>query len=265
LPRANQPAKCNHSLTPRAIDSLARWGNKPLSRDDRQLPDQEEKMPVQDWMTTDPITITQDTSVMKASQIMRENNIRHLPVLDEDSKLVGIVSDRDLKEASPSKATTLDVHELYYLLSELKVKDIMSRNVITVSPNDTIERAAVIMLERKVTGLPVVDDGEVVGILAQGDVFRVLVSITGIYRGGNLFAFNLEDRPGSIKEVADVIRNHGGRMVSILTSYDTIEEGTRHVHIRVADMPKEKMDALQAELEHEFTVLYSARDELEDI
>ena len=222
-------------------------------------------MPVKDWMTTDPITVKPDTSVMKASQIMKDNNIRHLPVLNEDGELVGIVSDRDLKEASPSKATTLDVHELYYLLSELKVKDIMTRNVITVASRDTIEKAAVIMLERKVNGLPVVDDGELVGMLSQGDVFRVLVSITGIYRGGALFAFSLEDRPGSIKEVADVIRNHGGRMVSILTTYDMVDEGTRNVHIRVADLSSERFAALRDELESEFTVLYVVENELGDI
>ena len=90
-------------------------------------------MLVKYWMTSDPVTVTPDTSVMKASQLMKENNVRRLPVVDEKGGLVGIVSDRDLKEASPSKATTLDVHELYYLLSELKVKDIMSRKVMTIT------------------------------------------------------------------------------------------------------------------------------------
>lgn len=222
-------------------------------------------MLVKDWMTTDPITVSPDTSVMKASQIMKENNVRRLPVTDEEGHVIGIVSDRDLKEASPSKATTLDVHELYYLLSELKVKDIMSRKVITIKPDDTVEKAAVIMLENKVTGLPVIEDGVIVGILSQGDVFRVLTTITGIYRGGTLFAFSLEDRPGSIKEVADVIRKHGGSMVSILTSYDMCEEGTRHVSIRVADMPEDRLKALQAELEREFTLLHVVHDELSDI
>lgn len=222
-------------------------------------------MLVKDWMTTDPITVTPDTSVMKASQIMKENNVRRLPVIKEDGSVQGIVTDRDLKEASPSKATTLDVHELYYLLSELKVKDIMSRRVIIIAPEATVEKAAVIMLEHKVTGLPVVDNGKLVGVLSQGDVFRVLTSITGIYRGGTQFAFSLTDRPGSIKEVADVIRKHGGRLVSILTSYDMCEEGTRNVFLRVADMPDDKLKTLQAELEHEFTVLYVTHDELSDI
>jgi len=222
-------------------------------------------MLVKDWMSSETVTVGPDTSVMKASQLMKENNVRRLPVLDADGKLVGIASDRDLKDASPSKATTLDVHELYYLLSELKIKDIMSRKVITIKPMDTVEKAAVIMLENKITGLPVLEDGKLVGVLSQGDVFRVLTSITGIYRGGTLFSFLLEDRPGSIREVADTIRKHGGRMVSILTSYDNCEEGTRRVAIRIADMAQDKVAAMQNELESEFNLLHTAHDELSDL
>jgi acetoin utilization protein AcuB len=222
-------------------------------------------MLVKDWMTTDPITVSPETSIMKASQIMKENNIRRLPVVNDKGQVVGIISDRDLKEASPSKATTLDVHELYYLLSELKVKDIMSRKVIIIKPDDTVEKAAVIMLEHKVTGLPVVEGANLVGILSQGDVFRVLTSITGIYRGGTQFALLLSDKAGAIKEAGDVIRNHGGRMVSILTSYDMCEEGTRHVFIRVADMAPDKLAALRKELESSFTITHVSQDELSDI
>lgn len=222
-------------------------------------------MLVKDWMSTDLITVDPDTSVMKASQILKENDIRRMPVMS-DGKLVGLVTDRDLKEASPSKATTLDMHELYYLLSELKVRDIMAKRVLTIKENDTIERAAVTMLENRVTGLPVVDnDGNLAGMLSQGDIFRVLISITGVYRGGVQFAFMLEDRPGSIKEVADVIRKHGGKMMSILTSYDNVEEGSRKVYIRITHMEPVKMGSLRDELEQNFVVLYTAVDELTGI
>lgn len=222
-------------------------------------------MLVKAWMSVDVITVTEDTSVMKASQVLKENDVRHLPVMSED-KLVGVVSDRDLKEASPSKATTLDVHELYYLLSELKVKDIMSKRLVTIRDNDTIEKAAVLMLENRIAALPVLDDEDaLVGMLSEGDVFRVLTAITGVYRAKALFAFNLEDRPGSIKEVADVIRKHGGRMLSILTSYDNAEEGSRHLFLRIADMVESKLDALTEELEQNFVLLYTVRDELADV
>jgi acetoin utilization protein AcuB len=222
-------------------------------------------MLVKGWMTSDVMTIDEDTSMMKASQIMKENNVRRLPVMHK-GKLVGMVTDRDIKEASPSKATTLDVHELYYLLSELKVKDIMSKNIISIGPEDTVEKAAVIMLEHRISGLPVVNEkGKLVGIITQGDIFKVLVSLTGVYRGGIQFAFNLEDRPGSIKEVGDMIRKHGGRMVSILTSYDMCDEGCRHVYIRIKDMPEDKLKALTEELDKNFIMLYTTRDSLKNV
>jgi len=222
-------------------------------------------MLVKGWMTSDVMTIDEDTSMMKASEIMRENNIRRLPVMHK-GKLVGIVTDRDIKEASPSKATTLDVHELYYLLSELKIKDIMSTHVYTISPEETVEKAAVKMLEHHISGLPVVNDkGKVVGLITQWDIFKVLVSLTGIYRGGIQFAFNLEDRPGSIKEVGDLIRKHGGRMVSILTSYDMCDEGCRHVYIRIKDIPEDKLKALTEDLDKNFILLYTVKDSLKDV
>ena len=222
-------------------------------------------MLVKGWMTSDVMTIDEDTSMMKASQIMKENNIRRLPVMQE-GKLVGMVTDRDIKEASPSKATTLDVHELYYLISELKVKDIMSKNVFTIGPEETVEKAAVKMLEHHISGLPVVSDkGKVVGVITQGDIFKVLVSLTGIYRGGIQFAFNLEDRPGSIQEVGDLIRKHGGRMVSILTSYDMCDEGCRHVYIRIKEIPEDKLKALTEDLDKNFILLYTVQDSLKDI
>jgi acetoin utilization protein AcuB len=196
---------------------------------------------------------------------MKENNIRRLPVMRK-GRLVGMITDRDIKEASPSKATTLDVHELYYLLSELKVKDIMSKNVFTIGPEETVEKAAVKMLEHRISGLPVVNDkGKVVGVITQGDVFKVLVSLTGIYRGGTQFAFNLEDRPGSIKEVGDMIRKHGGRMVSILTSYDMCDEGCRHVYIRIKDIAEDKLKALTEDLDRNFILLYTVQDSLKDV
>lgn len=221
-------------------------------------------MLVKGWMTTDVISIDEDTSVMKASQIMKENGIRRLPVMS-DGDLTGIVSDRDLKEASPSKATTLDVHELYYLLSELKVRDIMTKDVVSIGPDDTVELAAVKMLENRVTGLPVVNDGRLIGILTQNDVFKVLISITGIYRGGVQFAFNLPDRPGTIGEVAKVIRGHNASMVSILSSYDSCDEDCRHVFIRIADMAEDKLQSLIKELEENFILLYVSRDQLEEV
>lgn len=222
-------------------------------------------MLVREWMSSDVLTVDENTSMMKALHIMKENNIRRLPVLARGS-LVGIISDRDLKEASPSKATTLDVHELYYLLAEIKVKEIMTKNPITIHQDETVERAAVIMLENKVSGLPVVDKkGELVGIITQSDVFRAFVNITGIYRGGVQFAFSLEDKPGSIKEVADTMREYGGRIVSILSSTDMVAEGTRNVYIRVRNMEPEQLKKMDQALRQKFKVIYMVEDILKTI
>jgi acetoin utilization protein AcuB len=213
-------------------------------------------MLVKDWMSKNPITITDETSMMKAIHLMKQNRFRRLPVLQE-GRLVGIVSDRDLKEASPSKATTLDVHELYYLLSELQVKDIMTRDPITVAPDDTVEHAAQVMLENTISGVPVVDDQEeVVGILTQSDVFRAFMHITGILQGGVQFALRLEDKPGLIKEVVDLLRSKGARFVSLLTSYTSAQEGYRDIYLRVKNLSPEAIEAAEKELAIPHEVLY---------
>jgi acetoin utilization protein AcuB len=214
-------------------------------------------MLIKDWMTKDPITISQDTSMIKAIHIMKEHRFRRLPVVAQEGKLVGMVTDRDLKEASPSKATTLDVHELYYLLAELQVKEIMSRNPISVGEEDTVERAAQMMLENTISGMPVVDrTGRIQGIITQSDIFRAFMHITGIIQGGVQFGLRLDDRPGVLKEVADVLRGRGGRMVSLLTYYRSPEENVREVYIRVKNLSPEAVETAKADLGARFELLY---------
>jgi len=213
-------------------------------------------MLIKDWMTKDPITITEDTSMIKAIHLMKERRFRRLPVVTS-GRLVGMVTDRDLKEAAPSKATTLDVHELYYLLAELQVKEIMSHNPLSVSQDDTLEHAAQIMLDHTISGLPVVDaHDKVVGIITQSDVFRAFMHITGVLQGGVQFALRLEDRPGLIKEVVDLLRSQGARFVSLMSSYATAKEGFRDVYIRVKNLSPEAVAAAQAELASRYELLY---------
>ena len=223
-------------------------------------------MLVQGWMTTEVATVDEDTSMMKASIIMKEKKIRCLPVVEERGKLVGIVSDRDLRDAAPSKATTLDVYELNYLLSSMKIKDIMSKNLVVVKPDETVEFAAILMIENKISSLPVVNNNdELIGIITQTDIFKVLINIAGVYAGGIQFAFSLEDRPGSIKEPADVIRSHGGRIVSILSTGETAEEGRRNVYIRCSILSEDGLRDLVKDLEEKFIVLYSSKDLIEEV
>jgi len=223
-------------------------------------------MLVQGWMTTDVITIDEDVSMMKASIIMKEKKIRCLPVVNKKGELVGIVSDRDLKDAAPSKATTLDVYELNYLLSSIKIKDLMITNLAYVRPDETVEFAAILMLENKISSLPVINNkGTLIGIVTQTDIFKVLINIAGVYTGGIQFAFSLEDRAGSIREAADVIRSYGGRIVSILSTRETAEEGRLNVYIRSSSLPEENLRDLVKELEEKFVVLYTSKDLLEEV
>ena len=213
-------------------------------------------MLAKNWMSKDIVTVDENEAMSKATKLMKENSIRMLPVLKRN-KLTGVITDRDLKRASASDATTLEVHELLYLLSNIKVKSIMTKNPITVSPDHTVEEIAEILLENKISGAPVVDDkGKVVGVITQVDIFKVLISLTGIGKRGIQFAFQVEDRPGSIREVTDVIRNHGGRMASILSSYDDVLEGYRKVYIRTYDIDHENLENLKKEFRETANLLY---------
>jgi acetoin utilization protein AcuB len=217
-------------------------------------------------MTTDVVTVAEDTPIMKASVIMKEKSIRCLPVLDERRKLVGIVSDRDLKDASPSKATSLDIYELNYLISNIRISSIMTMDLVFVRTDDTVEFASILMLENKISSLPVLNHFDsLVGIITQTDVFKSLINIAGIYTGGIQFALSLENRPGSISQATDVIRSHGGRIVSILSTTETAEEGCHHVYIRTAPLREDKLAPLLEELEARFVVIYAIRDMLEEV
>ncbi|MDR2050659.1 MAG: CBS and ACT domain-containing protein [Deltaproteobacteria bacterium] len=210
-------------------------------------------MLVREWMTTKVITVTPDISMMKASRLMKEHNIHRLPVLDERGSMQGIISDRDIKEASPSKATTLDIHELYYLLSEIKVRDIMTKNPLSVHGDDSVEQAAILMVDKHIGGLPVVDDrGRLIGIITDSDIFKVFINITGATYGGLQLAFELSTQPGSLLAVLDDLKERDIRVISVLTSQK--DEHTRMVYIRVSDLGDKKN--LIAHMQKHFNLLY---------
>ena len=198
-------------------------------------------MPVKNWMTTDVVSVGPDTSLLKVGKLMKDHHIRRIPVVDENGQVVGIISDRDVRDASPSKATTLDMYEMHYLLAELKAKNIMTAKPITVKPTDTVEQAALIMLDNKVGGLPVVDDsGKLVGIISDHDVFKALVDITGARMGGLQFAIELPDQPGTARPLFDLLRAHNARLLSVLTVSN--DDGNRHLFIRVRDLENAKAE-----------------------
>ncbi len=135
------------------------------------------EMFVRDWMTPNPIVVSPDTTLPDAYQLMRSSRIRRLPVV-KHGKLVGIVTLGDIREARPSDATSLSIYEMNYLLSQLTIGEIMTRDPITVTPETSIAEAAQLMLEHKIGGLPVLDGDQIVGIITESDIFRVIVEQT---------------------------------------------------------------------------------------
>jgi acetoin utilization protein AcuB len=198
-----------------------------------------------DWMTRKVFTVTPDSSVSDAVRLMKEKKIKHIPVV-KDERLKGMISDRDIREFSPSKATSLDVYELHYLLATTKVKELMKTGVITTTPDTPVEEAAKLMYDNYIGSLPVIESNKLVGIISDRDIFRVLVDITGVRHGGHRIAVTVEDRPGSVREVADIIRKYGFSLQSILTSYEKADKGFRNVVIRCRG--EGKFGPLKAEL-----------------
>ncbi len=162
-------------------------------------------MLVRDWMTADPVTVTPDTPVMDALKILKEGNFRRLPVMD-GGKLVGITTRKDLKDAMPSKATTLSVWELNYLLSKLTVAEMMARPVITAAEGEYMEDAALRMQEHHVGGLPVLNDsGKLSGIITTMDVLRAFTDILGMREGGQRITVEMPDTPGSLERATKAV------------------------------------------------------------
>jgi len=189
-------------------------------------------MLVNNWMTTDIATVGIDDSMADAIRTMKERSVRMLPVMD-GQVLAGVVTDRDLKRSSASDATSLEIHELLYLLDRIRMARIMTPEPITVRPDHTLEEAAQLLLKHRISGLPVVDDrGLVVGVIMQADLFRALIALTGIEKKGVQFSLELKDVAGSIREAADVVRRYGGRIISIL-SRGGVRPGWRRVYLRV--------------------------------
>jgi len=208
------------------------------------------------WMTKEVVTIEHDASMDVAGNLMKENNIAMLPVM-KNGKLVGIVSDRDLKRAAASDATTLEIHELLYLISTIKVENIMTGNPITAPEDSTVEETAETLLLNKISSVPVVDqDGAIVGVISKSDIFRSLIRLTGFGKRGIQFAFEFADESGKIQDITDIVRNHGGRLVSVLSSYEGMPEGVRKVYIRAYGVDQTDMKDLEQSLKRKVTLLY---------
>ncbi|MBQ6781364.1 MAG: CBS domain-containing protein [Treponema sp.] len=175
-------------------------------------------MIVSDLMSKDLIYVNPETSVTDARALMTKENVNKLPVLDRDNRLVGIVTKNDLSKAAPSQATTLDMYELSYLLSKLKVEKVMVKNVITVNQNEVIEEAARIMADKNVGCLLVMNGDLLVGIITESDLFHAFIEMFGARHRGVRFMADMAEKPGELAKISQSIAELGGNIVSIVTS-----------------------------------------------
>jgi len=206
---------------------------------------------VRDRMSSPVTTVTPDTPYQEALRLMRERKFRRLPVVDADQKLVGIVSERDLLHASPSPATSLSVWEMNYLLSKLKVEQLMTSKVVVVSPDTPLEEAARLMVEHRLGGLPVVDpQRQVVGLITETDIFKAFVEMLGTGQPGVRLTLQVYGGVGTLSKLTTAIAQLGGNIVSVGT-FDVDLDGTASLLIEVVGVREEQLvEALEALGDH---------------
>jgi len=170
-------------------------------------------------MTKKLITITPETAVAEALSFMRQNQVRRLPVTNKRGKLVGIVSEKDLLYASPSPATSLSVYEVGYLLSKLKVREIMTEELVTVSADAPLEEAARVMIDNQVSGLPVMDGRELIGIITETDIFQTIMEMLGARESGIRLALEVANEKGAFGNITGKIASLGGDIITLGTFY----------------------------------------------
>jgi acetoin utilization protein AcuB len=191
-------------------------------------------MKIKHWMTRNPITVKPSTLVVEASRIMKEHGIRRLPVVDKD-KVVGIVTHRNLLEAAPSAATTLSVHELNYLIANMKVEEVMRRDPICVSPEDSVIDAIRLGQEKGIGSFPVVDRGRLVGIVTETEIIRAFLHLLGDPATDSIVVLEnvrLRERIGAMSRIASIIEGMDVPVLGMFSLPHRTKPGNR-LHIRV--------------------------------
>jgi acetoin utilization protein AcuB len=174
---------------------------------------------IKEMMQKNPITVLPEASFYEVRALIRDKGIRHLPVVDKEGHLVGIVTDGDIREAAPSDATTLSVHELHYLLGKLKVSAFMTPKdrLITITSDTIIEEAVQLMHDHKIGCLPVVEDKKLAGLITETDVLALLVDLFGLKMKGTRLTVVIADQPGQMHGILEVIKNHNVNIISIVS------------------------------------------------
>jgi acetoin utilization protein AcuB len=181
-----------------------------------------------------PVTIGPEASFYEARALIHDKGVRHLPVVDKNNQLLGIVTDRDIREAGPSDATLLSVQELHYLLGKLKVSSFMTtkEKLITITPDTLIEEAVQLMHDHKIGCLPVLEGGKLYGIFTETDALAHLVDVFGFKEKGTRLTIALEDKPGTMLEILEVMKKHNINIISVVTPSFMVE-GKRIAALRI--------------------------------
>ena len=171
-------------------------------------------MYVRNRMTKNPYTIAYDAPITDAVALLREKGLKRLPVVDGE-KVVGILTQSDIHKVSPTKATSLSIFEINYLLSKLTVKDAMAKKAITIEVDSLLEEAAVIMRENRIGTLPVVDGGKLVGIITESDIFDAFIDLLGFKDNGSRITIEAKDVPGAMADIAEIFNSLGVNITHI--------------------------------------------------
>jgi acetoin utilization protein AcuB len=192
-------------------------------------------------MSAHPILCEPDLPVSDALDQMKREHIRRMPVVDKHGKLIGIVSDKDLLHASPSMATSLSVWEITYLLAKIKIKDVMTRKVVTVTSDTPLETAARIMVDNEIGGLPVVDDDSAVsGIITETDIFKAFIEMFGARKKGVRVTTIVPDTQGEFAKITHAIAEAGGN-IAALVELPGADSTNNEVLFKVIGVAKDKL------------------------
>ncbi len=192
-------------------------------------------MIVKNVMAKNPVCIAPEASVTDAKALMNKHKIGKLPVVDKANRLVGILTKNDLSKAGPSEATTLDMFEIGYLLSKLTVSKVMNKNVITVAENETVEECARIMVDNQIGCVPVMNGSVLVGIITESDLFNLFTDMFGARESGVRASLKMEDKPGTIANLAEEIARQNGNIISIVTR-ECQDKENRKVTVKVTGL-----------------------------
>jgi acetoin utilization protein AcuB len=202
-------------------------------------------MLVKERMSRQPILASPDLTVSEALNQMKKEHIRRMPVVDKQGKLIGIVSDKDLLQASPSPATSLSVWEITYLLAKIKIEEVMTKKVITVTEDTPLEDAARIMVDNKIGGLPVVHGDKVVGIITETDLFKIFIELLGAREKGVRATVLVADVRGELAKLTQAVAENGGNIIA-LVQFQGTASNNRQVMIKAGSIDKDKlMNALK--------------------